>query len=102
MILGLKVTIGGEELCQLCQKQADHHRARVQVYEQQIASAEANDIEGMEYTGGDPKKAFKDRQQVHQNAAMEMDFIGDHIDKSESYLLDRSDLEKLGVVKSRY
>lgn len=102
MIEGLKVTVPGTELRGLCNKRADHHRARSKVYAEQIASMEKNEVEGMNYTGGDPKRALRDKLEQHESEAGEMDFIAGHLVDGEQYLLDQSALAKLGIAKSRY
>lgn len=102
MIEGLKVTIVGTELRDLCTKRAEHHRDRSKVYGEQIAMMEKNEVEGMNYTGGDPKRALADKQTEHDSQAGEMAFIAAHIDLSENYLLDSQALVRLGIAKSRY
>ncbi|BCM89067.1 hypothetical protein IAD21_00910 [Abditibacteriota bacterium] len=103
MIQGLKVTIPGAELRQLCEARATHHKERQAVYEQQIASMEENKVEGMNYSGGDPVRALKEKREQHQQLADEMAFTATHVDVNESYLLDRGDLERIGVItQGRY
>jgi hypothetical protein len=102
MIEGLKVTIVGNELRELCAKRADHHRDRSKVYGEQIAMMEKNEVEGMNYTGGDPKRALADKQTEHESQAGEMDFIAAHLVADEQYLLDSQALVRLGIAKSRY
>ena len=102
MIEGLKVTIVGEELAQLCMCRADYHRERSEKYTQQIEAMKKDRIEGMNYTNGDPIKSLEDRRATHDSEYGELVFIADHIEKSETYLLGREDLVKLGITKSRY
>lgn len=103
MIEGLKVTIPGAELRQLCEDRAAHHAARVEAYQGQVDSMKSAQVEPMQYSGGDPIKALEDKRDQHQTQGDEMTFIAAHIDTTESYLLDRSDLERIGVVRgSRY
>ena len=101
MIEGLIVTITGHELQQMCQARTTHHRERVAAYAQQIQSMKNNDIEGMNYTGGDPLRNLTDRMTQHEDEAREMDFIATHLDLSESYRLSREDLNRLGICKGR-
>jgi len=102
MIEGLKVTIEGVELRQLCMQRAQHHRERAQVYAEQIASMEAAEIQGANYTNGDPIRALKTKHGEHINEANELEFYGAHIDFREKYLLDHSALNKLGIVQKNY
>lgn len=102
MIEGLKVTVTGVDLIGLCRARADYHRERSEKYTQQIEAMKKDRIEGMNYTNGDPVKALEERRATHDSEYGELVFIADHIDKSESYLLGREDLVKLGITKSRY
>jgi hypothetical protein len=102
MIEGLKVTILGPELRDIATARADHHDERMRVYADQIESMQANQIEGMQYTNGDPIRALKERQATHENESRELRFIAAHIDLAESYLLDRDALRRLGIVTDRY
>lgn len=102
MIEGLKVTISGTELADLCGQRADHHAERERVYAEQIASMESAKIEGMQYTGGDPVKALADKRAQHASEAAEMRFISEHVEPEESYLLARADLYKLGITASAF
>ena len=94
------MTIPGAELRGLCEERAAHHAERVVVYQQQVDSMKDAKIEAMQYSGGDPVKALQDKRDGHQTQADEMTFIAAHVDVSESYLLDRSDLERIGVVRT--
>lgn len=102
MIEGLKVTIVGTELRELCTKRAEHHRQRAKVYAGQKASMEENEIGEMTYSNGDPKRVLKDKQTQHESEAGELDFIAAHLVADEQYLLDSSALVKLGIASSRY
>ena len=97
MIEGLKVTIDGNELRELCAKRANHHRDRAEVYARQIQSMEESKIEGMQYTSSDPQKALNDKKAQHEFEAEELTFIADHLSITEQYLLDREALYKLGI-----
>ncbi len=97
MIEGLKVTIVGTELRDLCAKRADHHRERSKAYAEQIVSMERNKVEGMNYSGGDPMQALTDKKSQHDGEAGELDFIAEHLQATEQYLLGRDDLHKLGI-----
>ena len=100
MIEGLKVTIQGRELKNLCLRRAEHHRERAATYQEQLANLESAEIEGMNYTGGDPKKALRDKKDQHRADAQEIEFIGEHVNEQEVYLLERDDLRRIGVVRS--
>lgn len=102
MIEGLKVTIVGTELRDLCAKRAEHHRQRAKVYAGQEASMEENEIEGMTYSNGDPKRVLKDKREQHESEAGELDFIAAHLIADEQYLLDSSALAKLGISRRGY
>jgi hypothetical protein len=103
MIEGLKVTIKGTELRQLCLKRAKHHLARAKVYAQQESVMVQSRIEGAaSSSGSDPVRDIKDKREEHESGASEMSFIADHIVPRESYLLDLSALSKLGIAKSRW
>lgn len=102
MIQGLKVTVSGIELKELCEKRAAHHTERASVYTAQAESMEKNQIEGMNYSGGDPKRALLEKKMGHEADASELTFIAKHIRLDEEYLLDNTDLHKLGICKARY
>lgn len=102
MIEGLKVTVNGAELVLLCKDRALFHLGRAEKYQLQIMSMKQNAIEGMNYTNGDPVKALEDKRFGHEAEASELQFIADHLDICETYLLGRDDLVKLGITKSRY
>lgn len=102
MIEGLKVTINGAELVKLCEQRAEHHRQRAATYESQREQFEANQIEGMGYSNGDPRRTMQEKASEHANDAAELEFIAKHLDPAERYLLDRNDLHKIGVCKRGY
>jgi len=102
MIEGLKVTIKGTELQDLCAARAAYHQERAEVYATQLTNMEAAQIEGMQYSGGDPAKALKDKQMQHISEAGELDFIATHLVSTEDYLLGKEDLYKLGIAKRGY
>ena len=102
MIQGLKPTVSGTKLKSLCIARGEHHIERAKKYFEQIKSMEANEIEGMNYTNGDPKRALKEKRDQYLADAEEMAFLADNIDESESYILDSSDLGKLGICRRGY
>lgn len=102
MIEGLKVTISGRELTDICEDRAAHHFKRADVYGEQIKSMESNRIEAAPMTNGDPIAALKSQRDSHSRRGNEMTFIAAHIVPDEDYLLDDRDLEKIGVIESRH
>jgi hypothetical protein len=100
MIEGLKVTVNADELRGLCIAQASFHRERAIAYAENLKNLEDAEIEGMQYSGGDPKNALRDKQSQHENSANELRFIADHLKAGEEYLLDQSALMKLGIARS--
>lgn len=102
MIEGLKVTVAGTELRDLCLQRSAHHKQRAAVYAEQVASMDKNKIAGMNYSGGDPRSNLQDKMAQHESEGAEMKFIAEHLVLSESYLLDADALQKLGITKRRY
>lgn len=102
MIEGLKVTITGQELKELCVKRSEFHIGRSKVYQEQLCNMENTEVEGMTYSNGDPKRSLKDKKDQHLSDAGELEFISKHLNLNEEYLLDITDLVKLGIAKSRY
>jgi len=102
MIEGLQVTVKAAEVAMLCHARANHHHDRATKYAEQIASAEAAKLEGMDYTSGDPVRAYKEKMAQHTNDAAELEFYAEHLEPSEVYRLKHDDLRKLGIVKSAY
>jgi hypothetical protein len=102
MIEGLKVTVTGAVLRDIAIARVEHLTGRHEEYAKQVASMEAAKVEGMAYTNGDPVKALRDRMAQHRTEAEELSFIAKYLDLGESYLLDRTDLYRLGIVKDRY
>jgi hypothetical protein len=102
MIEGLKVTIATKELRELCLKQAEFHAQRQVTYAENAKNLEDAEIEGMNYSGGDPKKALRDKETQHANSAAELRFIADHLAPDETYLLDGSALTRLGITRNAF
>jgi hypothetical protein len=100
MIEGLKVKVKGLELMDICRKRALELRAKAEAVERQVdAIAEV----GIEATGSsDPKRALADRRRNLEADASELDFTAAHLDAAEDYLLDRSDLARIGIWRSAY
>lgn len=87
-IEGLKVTVPAKELAMTCRDRAKWHEIRAVFYEKT-----KNALPEM------PEAMMKDRIDRHRGEAAELLFIAAHLDSKAVYLLDRSDLHKLGVVK---
>lgn len=103
MIEGLKVTVDGKELMDLCASRSRWHAERAELYRNQAVSIEANKLEGMHNTSaGNPAEQLKEKAKTHDSDAAELKFIAQHLVTSETYLLGREDLAKLGITKSRY
>lgn len=102
MIEGLKVTVAGTELKELCHARAKHHEEREKVYLDQLKRMDEAKIEGMNYSGGDPRQALEDKATEHKEQSGEMQFIAEHLNTSETYILDHQDLAKLGIRRSGY
>ncbi len=103
MIEGLKVTVEGRELVELCLARSAWHAERAQLYRNQALSIEANKLEGMHNTSaGNPAEQLKEKAKTHEADSSELNFISQHLVLSETYLLGREDLAKLGITKSRY
>lgn len=101
VIEGLKVTVDGAEVRELCVKRAAHHRERAAAYAEQITNMQNMAVEGMNYTNGDPVRALTEKKAEHEGQADELDFIAAHI-AGGSYMLQREDLHRLGICKNRY
>lgn len=114
MVEGMKVTVSGAKLSRLANAQADFHACRAKAYEDQIASMknakmgeaddafsladkfESNSSYGM---GQNPIQQLEARRKQHTQSEQELRFISENVVVTEDYLLDRSDLLKLGVVR---
>lgn len=55
----------------------------------------------MNYTGGDPVRALRDKQSEHTRMASLFDFLREHLVKGEVYRLDESELSKLEFIESK-
>jgi hypothetical protein len=104
MIEGLKVTITGTELVELCLKHAVFHHDRVAFYETQKHALPEIDENVPEFSNVSkaPQQMMADRIKHHQTEAAELRFYAKYIKAGEEYLLDRNDLAKLGIVTNRY
>ena len=102
MIKGLKVTVAAAELREICLKQAEYHDQRRATYAENMKNLVNAEIEGMNYSSGDPKKTLREKETWHADCAAELRFIADHLDPGEAYRLDGADLVKLGIMRQSY
>jgi len=102
MIEGLKFDIECEEMGDhLCEK-ARHHDERRLFYEKSAQRLEEGKAEGMDYTGGDPIKALRDKGRTHRNRSEFFQFMADHLIEGETYRLSESDLLTLEFISRGY
>lgn len=97
MIQGLKITVLGPELRDLIDKRIAYSQERSEFYADKVKL-----LEGVEMNAGSSVDAFHDltnKRDQHSREAEELAFIADHLDLGETYLLDRSDMQRLGIVK---
>jgi hypothetical protein len=101
MIEGLKATVQGDELRQLCIKQADFHRQRSAFYETKEQALEGVSSQGsVGYSGHrDPRDQMQQKKLEHDNSARTLVFISDHLKPGEEYQLDFNDLATIGIVR---
>lgn len=94
MIEGIKITIAGAELKDLCAKQAREHHDKAVHYQENLKTVQEM---------SDRNSSFNAAEQVerkistHSIQAAELQFIADHLDINEIFLLDTNDLVKLGI-----
>ena len=99
MIEGLKVTVPGPELRDLCMKQAEFHRERAGFYSTKAQALEGVPSNGPHYSGQDPRQQMQSKLAEHENATRELEFIAAHLIDSENYLLAAQDLQRIGIVR---
>jgi hypothetical protein len=102
MIEGLQFDIEFEEMGDHLREKARHHDERRVFYERQAKTLEEGKAEGMDYTGGDPIKALRDKGRVHQNRSELFQFMADHLIEGETYRLSESDLMTLEFISRSY
>lgn len=101
MIEGLKVFVSGVEVADLARERARLHEERAALYEKSIEDL-ASSAEDLKGTSSNPNEQLRARADEHRSSAAEMLFIAEHISPTETYLLDREALFRLGIVKNRY
>lgn len=102
MIEGLLFDIEFEEMLEHLRVKALHHEERRLFYEESAERLEEGKVEGMDYSGGDPIKALRDKGQIHQNRSELFMFMADHLIEGETYRLSESDLMTLEFISRRY
>jgi len=102
MIEGLQFDIEFDEMEKHLLDKALHHDERRLFYGKQAKMLEDGKAEGMDYTGGDPVKALRDKGVVHQNRSELFQFMADHLIAGETYRLSESDLMTLEFISRRY
>ena len=102
MIEGLHFDVEYKEMKQHLEVKANHHFGRKQFYFSQAEKLEAGDAEAMDYTGGDPVKALKDKGKIHYSKMEFFQFMADHLIKGETYRLSESDLLTIEFISRRY
>lgn len=102
MIEGLKICIPAQDLRELLLAAAAHHTERVAAYRTQVENLKLAQIEGMNYTNGNPVETLTERLDEHEEAESEMTFLAKYVRDGEEYLLDRSEVAELsGPSKQR-
>lgn len=102
-IEGLKVTVPAAELKTLCHARAKWHEGRADFYKKtKKALPDADEGTPTTSNSKSPDEMMQERIDRHRVEAAELVFIAQHVDSKAVYLLDRSDLHKLGIVKERY
>lgn len=108
MIQGLHFDVGSDELSAVLQTRIDQCEKKVVMFEAQAKKqAELTKELGSEDAempkfSGDQATNLQAKADEYKQKKKEYEFLRDHIIKGETYRLDRSDLNYLGIVKSRY
>ena len=89
MIDGLKLTLTGEELRQMLQERADHHRASAARWSHE---AERTPEEQTEEEPLLPEHMCENEAERHEWRAEVLEFIREHLEPLEVYRLGESDL----------
>jgi hypothetical protein len=98
MIEGLKLDFSGEELREHLSKKCLHHKERADFYQKQADALVAGNAETMQYTGGDPVKALRDKAITHQQRCDMFKLLHDHTSAGETYRLEDKDLTRLELI----
>lgn len=102
MIEGLKICIPANDLRDLLLASAAYHADRVATYRTQVENLKQAQIEGMNYTNGNPVETLTERMDEHEDAETEMTFLAKYVREGEEYLLDREEVAELGTGGKRH
>ena len=109
MIEGLHLTVPGTEVQRLLIERSAYHEQRAADYRKTfetlataMQSVEEQDMPKLSSLNSDPVKQAESGMKRHTAKAKENAFMARFVDTSERFLLDINDLERLGVVESRY
>ncbi len=95
MIEGLKICLPAQDLRELLLAAAAYHAERVAAYRTQTESLKAAQIEGMNYTNGNPVETLNERLEEHEDSEAEMKFLAKYVREGEEYLLSRREIAEL-------
>lgn len=101
MIEGLRFDVSASEMHNHLYEREKHHLDRVKFYKEQVSTLERGSAEGMNYSGGDPVRALKDKAAEHLRKASLCRFLLSHVVKDETYRLSESDLSKLEFIDGK-
>lgn len=109
VIEGLKLHVPGSEVKELLEKKAAHHRRRAGEYRQTYDTLVAalgpiteEDASKHSSNARDSRTEHREGMERHTNIAIEDEFLAAHIVVTQAYLLETSDLHRLGVLKNRF
>ena len=100
MIEGIKLDFSGKELRQHLMKKATHHGERKSFYTSQADALIRGNAEAMQYTGGDPVKALRDKALQHQQRQEMFLLLHSHTNEQETYRLEDKDLTRLELISA--
>ena|SRR6185369_2909676 len=98
MIEGLKFDVTSAELVAHLSERVTHHIERAAFYASQSKALEDGNAEGMNYSGGDPVRALKDKRSEHEHKKELFEFLVAHVISGETYRLTESDLLQLEII----
>src|ERR1700704_3567383 len=94
MIDGLKIELKSDELKTTIQSRADHHKAKVKFYEEQVVALQEQGVSQAHITN-DPITGLKNSAQEHRKQYAFFSFVADHIIPNEIYRIDEYGLTRL-------
>lgn len=98
MIEGLKFQMPSDELRSHLVVRIEHHKARKDFYEQKAGELEKGNVEGMNYTNGDPVRNLRDKAAEHEQKIKLFKFMHDHVAPDETYQLADNDLQRIEIL----